>query len=128
MHATYGSIWKKPWHTKDGQLTRLGRDCLAVSGILWHLCHTSWFEYHTGSHLIYTRFPLQYQEMAQDGVRVYFEHTGPTTREAQPSALDPKIQEMVKDKILEVVKCIYLLTSKIKVNSHQIICCPQGRR
>jgi hypothetical protein len=55
--------------------------------------------------------------MAWDGVRVYFERLGPTTRDAQPSMSDPKIREMVKDKILKVVKRRYLLTSGIKVKS-----------
>jgi hypothetical protein len=38
-------------------------------------------------------------------------------QEAQPSVLDPKIQEMVKDKILQMVTCRYLLTSRIMVKS-----------
>jgi hypothetical protein len=70
----HGSIWKKPRHTKDGQLTRLGRDKLAMGGIMWHSHHTSWFEYHAGSQVIYSWFPARYQEMARDGVGVYFEH------------------------------------------------------
>jgi hypothetical protein len=49
MRTTHGSIWKKPRHTKDGQLIGLGRDRLAMAGILWHSHHTSWFEYHAGS-------------------------------------------------------------------------------
>jgi hypothetical protein len=55
--------------------------------------------------------------MAHDGIGLYFKHPGPTTREAQPSVLNPKTQEMAKYKIFKVVNQRYLHTSGIKVKS-----------
>jgi hypothetical protein len=45
-----------------------------------------------------------YREIAQDGVKVFFEKPGPTTRDTQTRISDPKIREMAKEKILKVVK------------------------
>jgi hypothetical protein len=55
--------------------------------------------------------------MACDNFGVYIEHPGPTMREEQPRVSNPKTQEMVKDKILKVVKWRYLRTSGIKMKS-----------
>jgi hypothetical protein len=55
--------------------------------------------------------------MARDGVRVFFEHPGPTTREARPDISDPKLQEMAKEKILKVIKRRYLRTAGTQVKS-----------
>jgi hypothetical protein len=54
--------------------------------------------------------------MARDGVEVFFKHPGPTTREAQLSVTDPKVRDMIKDKILKVVKRRYLV-SGVKIKS-----------
>jgi hypothetical protein len=55
--------------------------------------------------------------MARDGVEVFFEKPGPTTREAQPRISDPKIREMAKEKIFKVVKRRYLQTLGTKIKS-----------
>ena len=53
--------------------------------------------------------------MARDGVKVFFECLGPLVRKPQPTVLDPKTQEMVKSKILKMVKLRYLVgDTKIK--------------
>ena len=53
--------------------------------------------------------------MACDSVEVFFERPGLTTRKAQLSVVDPKVREMIKDKILKVVKHRYLVSGvKIK--------------
>ena len=118
MTTTHGSTWKKPRHTKEGHLTKLGRDRRAMAEILWHSAHTNWFDYHSGSHLFHFWFPPQYREIARNGVKVYFERPGPTTRESQPSISDPKIREMARDKILKVVRRRYLVPLGIKVKSY----------
>jgi hypothetical protein len=104
--------------TKNGHLTEFGRDREAIAGILWHSVHTSWFEFNAGTCLIFFHFPKQYQKMARNGVRVFFEHPGPTTQEAQPDISDPKLQEMAKEKILKVVKRWYLQTAGTQVKSY----------
>jgi hypothetical protein len=55
--------------------------------------------------------------MARDGVPVFFERPGPTTREFQPPMADEKTRAMAKDKILKVIKQRYLLMTGIKVKS-----------
>jgi hypothetical protein len=47
--------------------------------------------------------------MARDGVNVYFECPGPMVRGPQPKVADPKVQEMVKQKILKVMRRRYLV-------------------
>jgi hypothetical protein len=54
--------------------------------------------------------------MARDGVKVFFERPGPLVRNPQPNVADPKVWEMVKDKILKVVKRRYLV-GRIKIKS-----------
>ena len=108
IHSTYGTSWWKARHTKDGEITTLGKDREAIAGILWHSVNTIWFDYHAGSTLIHFRFPTMYRDMAQDGVKVFFEKPGPTTHESQPRISDPKIREMAREKILKVVKRGYL--------------------
>ena len=118
-HCTKGrDMWKRPRRSgADGRLNQFGRDREAIAGILWHSFHTNWFEYNAGSRLIHFRFPERYRAMARDGVEVYFEQPGPTTREAQPVVSDPKLREMAKAKILKVVKRRYLKTDGIKIKS-----------
>ena len=117
IRLTYGTSWKKARHTKDGELTTLGKDREAISDVLWHSVNTSWFDYHAGSTLIHFRFPALYREIARDGVEVFFEKPGPTTRGTQPRISDPKIREMAKEKILKVVKRGYLRTLGTKIKS-----------
>ena len=117
VRASYGTSWRRPRHTKDGELTMLGKDREAIASVIWHSVNTSWFDYHAGSTLIHFRFPAMYQEMARDGVKVFFEKPGPTTREAQPKIRDPKIREMAKEKIFKVLKRRYLRTLGIKIKS-----------
>jgi hypothetical protein len=117
IRLTYGTSWRKARHTKDGEMTTLGKDREAIAGILWHSVNTSWFDYHAGSTLIHFQFPTMYREMSRDGVKVFFEKPGPTTRESQPRISDPKIYEMAKEKILKVVKRGYLQTLGTKIKS-----------
>ena len=117
VHTTHGTMWEKPRSSKDGELTKLGKDREALASILWHSVNTSWFDYHAGSTLVHFRFPPQYREMARDGVEVFFEQPGPTTHDAQPSINDPRMREMAKEKIFKVVKRRYLLTLGIKAKS-----------
>jgi hypothetical protein len=57
---TYKTGWARPRRAKDGELTKFGKDQEAIAGILWHSIHTSWFEYHAGSRLVFFRFVKQY--------------------------------------------------------------------
>ena len=64
VRASYGTSWRKPQHTKDGELTTLGKDREAIASVIWHSVNTSWFDYHAGSTLVHFCFPAMYQEMA----------------------------------------------------------------
>ena len=63
---------------KAGKLTELGRDQLAITGMLWHATHTNWFEYKAGTRLYYLSFPVHYRKIARDGVPIFWEKKGPT--------------------------------------------------
>ena len=109
-HPKEPNLWGRPRRSAGGQPNQMERDREAIAGILWHSFHTNWFEYNAGSRLIHFRFPERYRNMARDGVEVYFERPGPTTRDAQPVVSDPKLKEMAKSKISKVVKRRYLRT------------------
>ena len=77
-----------PRKKANGQPTEIAVEMYAMSNILWHASEATWFEYPSGSHLHYLRFPAIYQQIARDGVRVYFEEQGPTSKEKQPEFAD----------------------------------------
>jgi hypothetical protein len=55
--------------------------------------------------------------MAHDGVPIWFEWPGPTTREAQPIISDPDLRAKAKEKITKVVRRRYLSTTCINIIS-----------
>ncbi len=59
-------------------------DANAIRDILWRSAGNNWFEYPTGFHLIFFRFPAQYRLQAKRGVRVMFSSKGPTSKRRQP--------------------------------------------
>ena len=105
MKLTHGPDWMgKPRQRWDGVLIELGRDQLAIANLLWHLTHTSWFEFNTGSRLIRMRSPLQFWRMTRDNVPAWFTKPGPTTKGKQP-----KTEGETREKIGKVFKRRYLL-------------------
>jgi hypothetical protein len=112
------------WHMKhwrggkEEAINKLGRDQEAISNLLWHSMHTSWFEYNVGSRLIHFRFPERYRREARDGVKTFLKMPGPTTRWAQPTINDAGIRSKAKDKIAKVVWRRYLLTIGIVIKSY----------
>jgi hypothetical protein len=104
MRRTHRKNWPtQPRSRPDEELAKVGKDQHAIAGILWHATHTNWFKFHAGLHLVHLRFSIRYREMARDGVPVFFERPGPTSREFQPPMADEKTQAMAKDKILKVI-------------------------
>jgi hypothetical protein len=85
--------------------------------MLWHLTHTSWFEFNTGSRLVHFCFPERYRKEAWDGVKTFFERPGPTTRKAQPIIEDVTVRAKTKEKIGKVIKRRHLLPSDLLVKS-----------
>ena len=55
--------------------------------------------------------------MARDGVPIWFERLGPTTREAQPIISDLDLRAKAKEKITKVVRRRYLSTTCINIKS-----------
>ena len=84
-------------------LTELGRDQQAISSMLWHASHTTWFEFHAGSRLLHLRLPIRYRPMARDGVPVFFESSGLTMKGKQPIIADADIRIKTREKIVKVI-------------------------
>jgi hypothetical protein len=106
----HGKDWMKGRQCEGNRaLTGLGRDQDAISSMLWHLGHTSWFEFHAGSHLVHFRFLARYRREARDGVRAFFAKPDPTMWCAQPIIKDCDIRAKIKDKIDKVMRWRYLL-------------------
>ena len=54
LQEEHGKNWHtKPRKDKNGSMTSLGRDQLAVCSIIWHATNTNWFEYLCGSRLLH---------------------------------------------------------------------------
>ena len=58
MRETHGEGWCSLPQRHPGGGTKLGRD-QAISSMLWHASHTTWFEFHAGSRLGASSFPHQ---------------------------------------------------------------------
>ncbi len=89
----------------------------AISGLLWHASHTTWFENHDGSRLVHLRFPIRYRQMARDGIPVLFESPGPTMKGMQPIIADAGIRAKTREKIGKVIKRRYLLPTDLPIKS-----------
>jgi hypothetical protein len=84
MRSEHGKDWRESGIRREasGKLLELAKDLAAITGMLWHAGHTTWFEFNAGSRLVHFRFPERYRREARDGVRPFFERPGPTTRQA----------------------------------------------
>jgi hypothetical protein len=87
----------------------------AITSMLWHSSHTSWFEFIAGLPLVHFRFPMRYQQEVRDSVKLVFECPGPTTRKAQPLINNLILQEHSRDKIGKVIKRRYLITEGVSI-------------
>jgi hypothetical protein len=58
LASAYGVDWeRKPCQGKGGERTELDQDQEAITNMLWHSTHTSWFEFNAGSRLVHFWFP-----------------------------------------------------------------------
>lgn len=117
LRKNYGEDWMNLPREKDGQPTKLGIEIQALSNIMWHATECNWFEYKSGSALHYFRFPIFYQGIAKEGVRVYFEKEGPNTMRGQPPVADEKARAVLRSKVGKVIKRGYLFGSGIRLRS-----------
>jgi len=119
LASAYGADWERqPRRRRGGERTELDRDQGAITSMLWHSTHTNWFEFKAGSRLVHFRFPERYRKEVRDGVKVFFERPGPTTRKKQPIIEDVTIRAKTKEKISKVLKRRYLLPSDSLVKSY----------
>ena len=90
-------------------ITELGWDQAAIMSLLWHSSQTDWFEYNAGSKLVHFRYPLHYQKAARNGLPIYFERPGPTTKGLQTLIVNPGLRERAREKIAKVLHQRYLV-------------------
>ncbi len=116
LASAYGADWtRKPRQGKCGERAELDQDQEAITNMLWHSTHTSWFEFNARSRLVHFCFPERYQKEARDGVKTFFEQPGPTTWKAQPIIEDMTVHAKTKEKIGKVIKRRYLLPTDLLV-------------
>ena len=113
LRKTHG----KKWFTmrRRGNV-KLNHDLDAMRDILWRAAQNTWFEYPSGSRLLYWRFPIKYQRQARDGVPVYFIEEGPTSMKPQRT-MSPEETAALKEKILEVIRKRYLVVPEDRLRS-----------
>ena len=118
INTRFGKGWQTaPRHKPDGSLTELGIELHALTNILWYAGEATWFEHKSGSTLHYFRFPPIYQKIAQEGVPVFFEKRGPTSRKRQARFSDPAMKKGVQKKINKAVDRKYIVEAKITLKS-----------
>jgi len=118
MRGRHGVNWMSmPRRAAEG-FSELGRDWTAIVSLLWHSTQTDWFDYKAGSRVAHFRFPPRYQKLARDGLPVYFERPGPSTKRAQPIIVDPGLRARTKVKIAKVLDSRYLRPTTASVRSH----------
>ena len=113
LRKTHG----KKWFTmrRRGNV-KLNHDLDAIRDILWRAAQNTWFEYPSGSRLLYWRFPIKYQRQARDGVPVYFIEEGPTSMKPQRT-VSPEETAVLKEKILKVIRKRYLVVPEDRLRS-----------
>jgi hypothetical protein len=131
MQETHGEDWCSMPCRHPGRgnaLTKLGRDQQAISSMLWHASHTTWFEFHAGSRLVHLCFLIRYRQTARDEIPALFESPGPTTKGKQPIIADAGIRAKTREKIGKVIKRRYLLTTDLPIKSFiNFLQCLKGR-
>ena len=118
MREQHGDDWvAKPRHAEEG-ITELGRDQKAITEMLWHSVQSDWFEYRAGSKVVHFRFPKRYRKLARDGVPIFFEQPGPTTKGSQAHIADPGVREQVREKVAKALQRRYLYSPSFPIKSH----------
>ena len=128
LASTYGADWeKRPRRGNGGKRTELDRDQEAITSMMWHSTHTTWFEFNAGSRLVHFCFPERYRKEVWVGVKIFFKRPGTTTRKKQPIIEDVMIREKMKEKISKVIKRRYLLPIDLVVKSYiKFFAVPKG--
>jgi hypothetical protein len=120
MRETHGDNWCSMPHRHPGRvnaLTKLGCDQQAISSMLWHASHTTWFEFHAGSRLVHLCFPIRYRQMARIGIPALFDSPDPTKKGKQPIIANAGIWAKTREKIGKMIKRRYLLTTDLPIKS-----------
>jgi len=103
--------WRRRW--KDSKLTAskfnaIKKDMSAFRDIVWRCCHNSWFEYPSGSRVMFHRLPKRYRKLGRDGVKVYFVGPPPSRKKSQP-IVPPDETAILRGKIEKMIQRRYLV-------------------
>ena len=124
LDAEFGPTWRElavQGNSSSSSLVqRVCEEVDAVKNILWHASETDWFEYFSGSRLHHFRFPKRYRKEARDGVKIYFETAGPSTKQRQPD-IKPDMVDAVRAKIFKVIKRRYLVKVRTGLDIKSLI-------
>ena len=99
--------WQGESRAWRGETSRLRQEVEAMREIVWRAAWNTWFEYPFGSRLLYFRFPSFYRTQALEGVRVWYNRPGPSTKQAQPF-MGPEEREVLRRKITKLIDKKYL--------------------
>lgn len=114
----FGEGWMSaPRVNKDGSPTQLGVELTAMTNILWYASEATWFEHKSGSTLHYFRFPPIYQRLAKEGIPIFFEKQGPTSKTRQAKFRNPAMKKGAKSKLQKVIDRRYIVEANITLKS-----------
>ena len=118
INTLFGEGWHRAPRVKpDGSLTELGVELHGLTNILWYASESTWFEHKSGSTLHYFRFPPIYQRLAKEGVPIFFEKAGPTSKTKQARFRNPAMKEGAKAKLNKAMDRKYIVEASITLKS-----------
>eukprot|EP00984_Skeletonema_dohrnii_P009298 scaffold3548_cov79-Skeletonema_dohrnii-CCMP3373.AAC.5 len=117
LRTNFGQKWYNKSRSKHGKATELAVEVNALANVMWHATEADWFEYKRGSQIHYFRFPPIYQKMARDGVKVFFEKKGPSSKRRQRTIDDPELRKKVRKKLEKVIDRGYIVEAGISLKS-----------
>ena len=113
LRDTHGDKWTTKQRSKN---RRLLADLEAMQEILWRATRNDWFEYPSGSRLIFSRFPQKYRNLARDGVPIFF--VGPAPSSMRPQRhMEEDERKTLAEKLKKVIDKRYIIVPPEKLKS-----------
>lgn len=94
--------WWYGWMQALGDHASFGQELVRRVG------RATWWEWAGGSSLWYWRWPEEYRDRAQFGLRIHQEGKAPRNRRGQQTIKDPDLLDKIKRKVLKVVDRDYI--------------------
>jgi hypothetical protein len=90
------------------RLIKTHEDVIPASDDIARAANSSWWNWDDGSTPFHWRWPLHYQRVIRDGLKVYFQERPPRYLQAQRDIPDKEVKKKVIEKLAKVRKRGYI--------------------